>query len=70
MEVWAHRHMNILKAGRITHLEPNVLEEEKEEAMAKLLEGDGMIDRYRALNEDTPLLGLESAWLSKIVGDI
>lgn len=37
--------------------------------MNKLIEGDPMIDRYRTLNEDAPLLGLESAWLSKIVGD-
>lgn len=37
--------------------------------MAKLLESDAPVDRFRALNEDQPLEGLETAWLSKVVGD-
>lgn len=44
-------------------------EEEKDEYMAKLAETDPIIDRFRALNEDAPILGLETSWQSKIVGD-
>ena len=45
-------------------------EEEKDEKMAKLAEEDPVLERYKALNEDVPMTGLEFAWLSKIVGDI
>lgn len=38
--------------------------------MAKLAESDPVLERYKALNEDVPMIGLEVAWLSKIVGDI
>lgn len=38
--------------------------------MAKLQETDAPVDRFRALNEDQPMVGLETAWLSKVVGDI
>jgi hypothetical protein len=70
LEVWAHRHTHILKAGRVTHQEPlGIAEEEKEEFIAKLQESDPIVDKYRALNEDTPITGLEIAWLSKLVGD-
>ena len=37
-------------------------EEEKEEYMGKLAEIDPIIDRFRALNEDAPILGLETSW--------
>jgi len=70
LEVWAHRHAIILKAGRVTHQEPVGLpEEEKDEYMGKLAETDPTVDRYRALNEDAPMTGMETAWLSKVVGD-
>lgn len=53
LETWAHRHQNVLQAGRITHLEPTgVTDEEKDEIMQKLADTDPVIDRYRALNED------------------
>lgn len=45
-------------------------EEEKEELMGKLAETDAPVDRFRTLNEDLPMIGLETAWLSKIAGDI
>ena len=44
-------------------------EEEKDELMAKLAETDKSDDRLRAINEHAPLAGMESAWISKIVGD-
>jgi len=37
--------------------------------MAELAEKDKVEERYRALNEDTPIGGLEFAWLSKVCGD-
>lgn len=56
LESWGHHHPHVLKAGRITHLEPEgVNEDEKEEIMGKLAESDPTVDRYRALNEDAPL---------------
>lgn len=44
-------------------------EEEKEEAMAKLQELDPGAERFRALNEDTPVTGLETSWLVRVNGD-
>jgi hypothetical protein len=44
-------------------------DEEKDEIMGKLAETDPVLERYKALNEDTPMPGLETAWLSKLVGD-
>ena len=37
--------------------------------MAKLLEDDKAEDRFRAINEDTTVLGSETAWISKVCGD-
>ena len=37
--------------------------------MGALTEKDPIIDKFRALNEDTPYQGLEFAWLSKLSGD-
>ena len=45
-------------------------EEEKEEYMTKLAESDAPVDRFRGLNEDLPMPGLETSWLTKVVGDI
>lgn len=45
-------------------------EEEKDEFLAKLTDTDPVVDRFRALNEDAPMVGLETAWLSKVSGDI
>lgn len=70
LEAWAHRHMLVLMAGRISHTEPiGLSEEEKDEYMAKLGENDPVGERYKAINEDKPIDGMETAWLSKIVGD-
>ena len=63
LETWAHQHANILNSGRVTHAEPEGMpEEEKDEYMAKLAETDPIVDRFRALNEDAPILGLETSW--------
>jgi hypothetical protein len=49
---------------------PHITDEgEKDEYMAKLAETDAPVDRFRTLNEDQPMPGLEIAWTSKVVGD-
>ena len=37
--------------------------------MAKLAEEDKVEERFKAINEDTPVGSSETAWLSKISGD-
>lgn len=70
LETWGHKHPIILKAGRCSHIAPvGMGEEEKEEYLGKLAEEDKVEERYRALNEDTPIPGLETAWISKLCGD-
>jgi len=68
-EAWAHQFPIILKAGRITHQRPNLPDEEADEALAKLEEEDKVLEKLMTLNEDSPILPLETAWLLKIVGD-
>ncbi|CDW87426.1 UNKNOWN [Stylonychia lemnae] len=71
LESWSHQHANILHAGRVSHLPPqNISEEEKDEYLGKLAESDPVLERFKTLNEDGPMPGLETAWLSKVVGDI
>ena len=70
LEAWGHRHPNLLNAGRCSHIAPTGLDEEATEAyMEKMAEEDKVEERFRALQEDTPYPGLESAWISKISGD-
>mmetsp|Transcript_15388 Transcript_15388/g.10773 ORF Transcript_15388/g.10773 Transcript_15388/m.10773 type:complete len:91 (+) Transcript_15388:920-1192(+) len=70
LEAWGHLNPIILKVGRTTHLEPEGLnEDEAAEAKAALEESDKTEERFRALNEDVPMPGLETAWLSRVVGD-
>jgi radial spoke head protein 4/6 len=71
LEIWGHQHPILLQAGRVTHIAPPTMnEEEKEEYLGKLAETDAPVDRFRALNEDQPMPGLEFSWLSKVAGDI
>ena len=44
-------------------------EEEKEEYLAKMAEEDKTEERFRGVNEHTPMPGMEISWLSKVVGD-
>lgn len=70
LENWAHRHQYVLKAGRCTHKLPDGLaEEERDAAMEKLNEEDKPEDRFKAINEDTTVPGMEGAWLNKVCGD-
>jgi hypothetical protein len=38
--------------------------------LAAITEADPSCDRFRALNEDAPIPGLETAWLTKVLGDL
>lgn len=68
-EKWVHHYPNILNAGRITHLKPDVPEDEIDAAMEKLEEEDKVEEKLRAINEDTPIPPLESAYLLRVLGD-
>jgi len=71
LETWGNLCPMILKAGRTTHAEPeNMDDEAKEEYMANLENTDPKLEEpFRALQEHTPMPGMETAWLSKVVGD-
>ena len=47
LEAWANVHPIVLKAGRTTHLPPNVPEEELEGAVADLEAKDPTAERFR-----------------------
>lgn len=68
-EGWCHHHPNILQAGRITHMKPDVPEDQVDEIMAKLEEEDKVQERLMDITEDAPIPPLESAYLIKVVGD-
>lgn len=70
LEVWGNVNALILQAGRTTHVAPaHMSEEEKEEYLAKMAEEDKTEERFRGINEHTPMPGMEISWLSKVVGD-
>ena len=63
MENWSHAFPIILKVGRCTHTEPVGMDDEaKEEYMGKLAEEDKTEERFKAINEDIPVPGVEVAW--------
>lgn len=70
LETWGHSNPIILGVGRCTHIAPQgKTDEEKDEYLTLIGEKDPVVDRYRALNEDAPMTGLEFSWTTKIVGD-
>ena len=70
LENWSHFWPSILKAGRCTHSEPEGMDEEEKAAfMEKLAEEDKAEERFRAINEDTPLFK-EASWITKVCGDL
>ena len=70
LEAWGHQQPNLLKCGRCSHIPPvGMPEGEHEEYLAKMAEEDKAEERFRAIQEDTPIPGLEAAWISKVCGD-
>lgn len=75
---WCNVHLNILKAGRTEHLDPDVAEEELENAKAELEAKDPIIEKFRDIGEQQPFPGSKDdqgnpveqpCWISKVVGD-
>lgn len=63
LENWSHAYPIILKVGRCSHTEPEGMDDDaKQEYMDKLAEEDKVEERFKAVNEDTPVPGVESAW--------
>lgn len=70
LEAWCHYPQVILNAGRCSHPEPNIADEEaRNEAIAKLNETDPAVDRFKGLNEDKQVSGMDN-WTSKVCGDL
>jgi len=71
LEAWGNTQTSILKVGRTSHAAPEGLDDEAKEAYLaeKEASGDVQVERFRTLNEQTPMPGMETCWLSKIVGD-
>lgn len=79
LESWVHLHPNILDCGRTAHIEIELPEGEEnaelEEELKAKQEADPVVDRLRAIQEDDKEeedkrpLGLESVWVSRVVGD-
>lgn len=70
LESWSNVSLSILKNGRQAYVAPENLDEEAKEAwLTEKTEADPQVDRFRPINEHAPLLGLESAWISKVAGD-
>ncbi|CAG9326440.1 unnamed protein product [Blepharisma stoltei] len=71
-ESWVHLHANILKAGRVTHAEPEVPEGEEvdvEEIKAKMQDEDPVVDRIKIISEDEPIAEEEKGWQFSLIGD-
>lgn len=70
LEAWCHYPPVILNAGRCTHPEPDIADEEaRNDAIAKLNETDPPVDRFKALNEDKQMMGMDN-WTVKACGDL
>jgi radial spoke head protein 4/6 len=70
LETWSNVAPSILKNGRTTYIAPEGLDEEAKEAfLSEAAEKDPQVERFRTLNEHAPLLGMETAWISKVAGD-
>lgn len=70
LEAWGNLSPVVLKAGTVAHILPaEWSDEKKEEALAALEADDKTEERFRGLNDHAPVQGMETAWLSKVVGD-
>ena len=70
LEIWGNTNQIILNVGRTEHIGPaGATDEERDEYLAKMAEEDKTEERFRGINEHVPIPGMETAWLSKVVGD-
>jgi len=70
LEAWGNTQAGILTTGRTVHMAPEGLDEEARDAyIAEMGEKDAAPERFRAIQEHTPMAGLDFSWVKKIVGD-
>ena len=69
IKAWSNVHQIILQAGRVTHVQPNVPEDDLPAAMEELEAKDPTVERFRDIGEHALFPGEQPAWLSKVVGD-
>ena len=74
LENWANVQAEINKGGRTAHAAPDHLNDEDKEAyLAEMAEKDPPTERFRAINEHTPMPNMPAemqfAWVKKVVGD-
>jgi len=69
IKAWSNVHQIILQAGRVTHVPPNVPEDDLPAAMEELEAKDPTVERFRDIGEHALFPGEQPAWLSKVVGD-
>ena len=70
LEEWANTQAAIPNGGNTSHIAPEGLDEEAKEAWtAEQNEKEAPVERFRALNEQQAMPGLEFAWVKKVVGD-
>lgn len=70
LESWANVSQQILKCGRTTLIAPEGLDDEAKDAwLSEAAEKDPTVDRFRTINEHTPLPGMEISWIAKVEGD-
>lgn len=74
LEMWANVQAEINKTGRTAHVAPDNLDDEAKEAyLAEMAEKDPATERFRAVNEHTPMPNmpeaLQVAWIKKLAGD-
>ena len=69
IKAWSNVHQIILQAGRTTHVQPNVPEDDLAAAMEELEAKDPTVERFRDIGEHALFPGEQPCWLSKVVGD-
>lgn len=66
---WSNVHQIILNAGRCTHVQPNVPEDDLPAAMEELEAKDPTVERFRDIGEHQLFAAEQPCWISKVVGD-
>jgi radial spoke head protein 4/6 len=69
---WVHTHPTILKAGRITHMDPEVPDDadiDIEILKAQQIEKDPFEERLKPISKDKEVPGLGRSWVQRHLGD-
>lgn len=69
-ENWVHYTRNILKCNRITHLEPEIEDDQDPDEVRKVIEAaDPFEPRLKPITDDKAAFGVPSAWVLRKYGD-